>query len=216
MKTFIHHDIPALVQVNSDKGRYYETPSGNKYPSVTGVVGFKNEDSIKEWRDKVGEEEANKISARASSRGTRIHSLCEEYLKGQNPKPSIFDQELFLKVIPELEHINNIHCLETKLYSDRLEVAGTVDVIAEYRGVLSVIDFKTSKRIKQKEEIPSYFQQTSAYSYMFWEHTGLTPKQLVIIMGVDDEQTLVHIEPVKKWLGEFMQVRKEFKECKGY
>ena len=215
MKNFIEHDLKKLNRVEIDGVRYYDTGEG-KYPSVTSVVGLLSKDSILAWRKRVGEEEANRVSARASKRGTEIHSLCENYLKDGSAEPNMFDAPMFNSLVPLLNKIDNIHALESPLYSHKLEVAGTVDCIAEYEGVLSVIDFKTSGRIKKLEDIHSYFYQTSAYAYMFWEQTKLIPTQLVIIMGVDEENPLVFIEPITPWIPKFIDVRKQFKQLNGY
>jgi len=216
--SFVHHDYPVLKQINSSQGRYYTLEGSNKqfkYPSVTSVVGILNKESILRWRQQVGEEEANRISSRAANRGTRIHSLCENYLKGdlELSDPGLADKEVFKSLIPELNKIENIHALEQRLFSHRLQVAGTVDAIANFDGVLSVIDFKTSKRVKPKEWITSYFLQTAAYSYMFYELTGLIAKQLVIIMGVDGErEPSVFIEKSKDWIDQFIVVRQTYRE----
>ena len=215
MKTFIDHELKKLSRVEIDGVRYYDTGDA-KYPSVTTVTGILSKDSIMAWRKRVGEEEANRVSSRASKRGTQIHSLCEDYLKTGESQPNPFDLEMFNTLVPHLDSIDNIHALESPLFSHKLRVAGTVDCIAEYNGVLSVIDFKTSGRIKEKKDIPGYFIQTAAYAYMFWEQTGLAPEQLVIIMGVDNEDALIFSETVKPWLPEFIQVREDFKKLKGY
>lgn len=215
--TFQHikHDIPKLVRVDSPEGRKYQTPSGKSYPSVTTVVGMLGKAEIMEWRKRVGEEEANRISTRAAKRGTSVHSLCESYLLNEEVKPGLFDLELFNSIKPLLNDINNIHCLETKLYSDYLQVAGTVDCIAEFRGRMSVIDFKTSRRIKTREDIHGYFLQTSAYAVMFEELTGIAVDRLVIIMGVDDDQPLLFIEKRDDWISQFIQLREDYSKLHG-
>ena len=215
MKTFIQHDIPKLNRIDGPSGRLYETPTGKKYPSVTTVVGLTKQKFIHQWRQRVGEEEANKISSRASRRGTAVHTLCEQYLLGESAAPNMFDAEMFSKMRPHLDAIDNIHCLETQLFSHRLEVAGTVDCIAEYNGQLAVIDFKTSKRPKTEDEITDYFMQTAAYSFMFWERTKLAVKKTVIVMGVDDSDALVFEQPAGPWLREFIKVRDHYKEMVG-
>jgi genome maintenance exonuclease 1 len=139
---------------------------------------------IAEWRKRVGNEEANKISGRASARGTRIHSLCEAYLRNEQCEPDIFDKELFGSISQWLEDIDNIHALEDPLYSDYLEVAGTVDCIGEFQGKLSVIDFKTSSKPKDRDDIHNYFMQTAAYAVAFEERTGIPIGRLVIIKNV--------------------------------
>jgi len=216
MFNHIHHDIAKLRRVDSPAGRVYQTPSGRAYPSVTAVTGLHGKDAIMAWRKRVGEEEANRVSRRATSRGTRVHSLCEDYISNKPVTADLFDQEAWQSLVPELDKINNIHCLETQLYSDHLEVAGTVDCIAEYNGKVSVIDFKTSKRVKKKSDIHSYFMQTSAYAVMFEERTGIPVSRLVILMTVDDEpEASVFIEKRDDWIGEFMELREAYKKLKG-
>lgn len=216
MKTFIEHDFKPLKRIDGPNGRVYETAIGKRYPSVTSVTGLLGKQSILEWRKRVGEEEANRISTRASNRGTAIHTLCEEYLKGITPEPNIFDVDMFNSIKPHLDKIDNIHALESKLYSDFLQVAGTVDCIAEYDGQLAVIDFKTSGRIKSKEDIPGYFIQTAAYAVAFEELTKIPVSRLVIIMGVDNEKPIIFKEKRDSWIGQFMQLREDFSKLKGY
>ena len=128
MKTFIDHDFGKLERDTKPDGtRVYKTPSGFAYPSVTTVTGLHTAKGIAQWRARVGAEEANRISSRASARGTRIHTLCEAYLRNEGCEPDIFDRELFESIKDWLGDIDNIHALEDPLYSDYLEVAGTVD-----------------------------------------------------------------------------------------
>lgn len=210
MKTFIHHDIDKLIRVDSPQGRKYQTPSGRAYPSVTSVLGILGKAEILAWRARVGEEEANKVSARAARRGTAIHSLCEDYLLNKEVTPGPFDLEVFNSIKPYLDKIDNIHCLETQLYSNYLQVAGTVDCIAEYNGRLAVIDFKTSKRVKSRDDIHSYFMQTAAYAVMFEERTQVPVDTLVIIMSVDDSEPLIFIEKRDMWINRFIDLREDY------
>lgn len=198
MFNHIHHDFPKLLQENVDGTRCYVTPTGERYPSVTTVLSDYKKQELMEWRARVGEAKANEISRKATTRGTSVHKALEMYLK--NEDVSIRDmlpnvKSLFFRMMHEIEQkVNNIHCLEDKLFSHELKLAGTVDCIAEYNGVLSVIDFKTSIRLKKKEQIGNYFMQAAAYRTMFHEMTGLLAKQVVILIGVDTAnfcQTLV-------------------------
>jgi len=178
-----------------DGKRYYITPTGEKLPSVTTVIGAQKKKSIMEWRQRVGEEVANKISAKASRRGTNLHTLCENYLNNQSlgtPMPDAL--EMFQSIKPHLNRINNIHYQECALWSLKLMMAGRVDCIGEFDGTLSVIDFKTSKRLKSKEDIPDYFAQCTAYALMYEEMIGIPIDQIVIIMAVEDEQPLIYVE----------------------
>jgi genome maintenance exonuclease 1 len=215
MKTFIDHGFAKLERIDNPEGRLYCTPSGKSYPSVTTVTGLHSKQSILDWRKRVGETEANRISNRAAGRGTRIHSLCENYLLGKLPEPDIFDAPVFKSIIPHLDMIDNIHALESPLYSHHLQVAGTVDCIAEYNGKLCVIDFKTSTKLKQRDWIHGYFMQTSAYAVMFEELTGIPVGRLLIIMGVDDEDSQLFYEKRDDWIDGFKNLRNEYLQVKG-
>lgn len=204
----IDHDIPKLERITKPDGtRLYQTPSGLAYPSVTTVTGLYNKQSIVEWRKRVGETEATKISTKASRRGTKIHSLCEHYLNNESVVPEMLDKEMWCSMLPQLSNINNIRCLETTLYSDYLKVAGTVDCIAEYNGKLSAIDFKTSGKLKEKRWISNYFMQCAAYSVAFEERTGIPVPDLVVIIGVDNEDCQVFIEKRDDWIEQFKELR---------
>lgn len=213
MKTTFHHivhDIPKLVRVDTENGRLYQTPSGRAYPSVTSVLSILGKREIMEWRKRVGEEEANRISGRAKSRGTAVHSLCESYLRNEKVEPGPFDLDTFRSLQPLLDRIDNIHCLETQLYSNYLQVAGTVDCIAEFDGKTSVIDFKTSTRVKSRDDIHGYFMQTSAYAVMFEELTKIPVGRLVILMSVDNEDPLVFVEKRDDWIDQFIKIREDY------
>jgi genome maintenance exonuclease 1 len=127
----------------------------------------------------------------------------------------MFDAETFKAIKPYLNNIQDIHCLETPLYSDHLEVAGTVDCIAKYNNKMSVIDFKTSKRKKSRDDIHNYFMQCSAYAVAFEERTGIPVGKIVIIMAVDDDDTIIFEENRDDWINGFISLRKDYKSWKG-
>jgi genome maintenance exonuclease 1 len=213
----IRHDIPKLERkTRPDGSRVYSTPSGLSYPSVTTVTGLLNIDAIVAWRKRVGDEEANRVSRRAANRGTRVHSLCEKFLLNEEVVPDMFDLDNWKKIKPLLGRIDNIHALETPLYSDHLQVAGTVDCIAEYEGKLSVIDFKTSSRVKARDDIHGYFMQCSAYAVAFEELTGIPVPRIVVIMAVDDNDPLVFKEKRDAWIDGFKSLREDFRKWKNY
>jgi genome maintenance exonuclease 1 len=215
MFNHIECELPKLNRVTNEDGtRVYQTPTGNKYPSVTTVTGLLKKQSIIEWRKRVGEEEANRISSTAARRGTRIHSLAEKYLLNETVNPDMFDIEMWNKFKPILHNINNIYALEQSLFSDHLEVAGTVDCIAEYNGKMSVIDFKTSKRIKERDNIHDYFMQCSAYAVAFEEMTKIPVPQIVILIAVDEEDPLIFVEKRNTWINGFRDLRLEYKRIK--
>jgi len=180
-----------------DGKRYYTLDDGTRLPSVTTVLGAQKKQAIFEWRKRVGEEEANRISKQATSRGTNVHTICENYLnnkvdymKGIMPDAL----EYFLSIKPYLNRINNIHYQEAALWSKQLGMAGRVDVIAEYEGELAVIDFKTASRPKSRDSIMDYFWQTTAYSLMYEELIGIPINNLIIIMAVKDSEPLIFKE----------------------
>lgn len=175
-----------------DGKRYYVTPSGSKLPSVTTVVGAQKKQAIMEWRRRVGEDVANKISRQATSRGTNVHTLCEKYLNNEELGEMMPDAfEMFRSLKPLLNRINNIHYQEVALWSEQLGLAGRVDCIGEFDGVLSVIDFKTSKKIKTVEQVEDYWWQTTAYALFYEEIVGIPINDLVIIMAVENDKPIV-------------------------
>ena len=181
------HSFPNLKATTTTEGRRYQV-NGAFYPSVTTVIGHSKKKSIMEWRNKVGEEEANKISKRASTRGNKCHKLCELYLSNESIsqyKDDALSMGLFYQIKPYLDSINNIHALEAPLSSKLLKMAGRVDCIAEYKSELAIIDFKTSTKSKREEWIQDYFSQETAYAIMFQELTGLIPKRLVTIIATE-------------------------------
>ena len=201
-----------LVADTRETGRVYIAPDGSRYPSVTTVLGILSEDSIREWRQRVGEEEANKVSHRASNRGTAVHSIIEKYLRNEDTSdklPHIKQSLANLRPILD-KSIGKIFGLETALYSRHLGMAGRCDCIAEWNGVPSIIDFKTSRRIKKKENIASYFAQASAYAIMFEERTGLAIPNTVIVMDVHDNHPLIFEEHRDNFVELLLSTKKEY------
>ena len=211
-----------LKAETTPEGRRYITPEGESYASVTTVLTEYNKKAIMEWRERVGEEEANKVSAQASSRGTRVHSLCETYLKNELSPMKLSTmmpdaKELFYKIKPFLDtHIGRVYALEQALYSDELRIAGRVDCIAEWNGKLSIIDFKTSAKLKRKENIEGYFIQECAYAIMWEERTGIPITQLVTIIAVDNEEPQVFIEHRDRFSEKLLSTIREYNNRKMF
>lgn len=178
------YHFPKLTSNTLENGsRNYKTPDGNIYPSVTTVMSLLSEKSIANWKGRIGEENANEIGRIAVSMGTRFHSACEDYLNNKKPTlNNMFDQVRFKQSISTLNKINNIIAQEVPLYSDFLQMAGTVDCIADFDGIRSIIDFKTSDKIKNIEWLDGYFLQGTSYSIMFEELFGESIEQVVIII----------------------------------
>lgn len=211
-------DYDDLLAETTDSGRLYTTPSGVKYPSITTVLSILSEDGIRKWRARVGEEEANKISTRAANRGTAVHSIIERYLDNEENyadgfMPNIIQNFTDIKSVLD-ENLDNIRAQEVPLYSDHLRLAGRVDCVAEFNGVLSIVDFKTSRKLKKKEWITGYFAQEAAYAIMWEERTGEPITQLVTLITVDDEQPQVFIEHRDNWTELLLKTRDEYETRK--
>lgn len=221
-KLFEHKEIDlGYSDLNAEtgpNGRKYFAPNGVSYPSITTVLSILSEEHIQKWRARVGEEEANKISHRASTRGTAVHLIIEKYLDNVEN----FDEEFMPNVVQNFkdvqpvldERIGKIYMQEAPLYSDHLGIAGRVDCIAEFDGVLSIIDFKTSRKKKKKEWITNYFIQESGYAIMFEERTGIPIVNLVTIIAVDDEEPQVFVEHRDNWAPKLLETINEYKRRK--
>ena len=204
-----------LQTENINGGRVYTTPEGNKYSSVTTVLGELIKANIQEWRKSIGEEEANKITGKASRRGTRLHSICESYIKNEDgylegQLPDVL--AMFQSIEPILKRINNIHGVELGLYSDHLKLAGRTDLIAEFDGRLSVIDYKSSAKRKKYEHCYNYFAQCTAYAIMYEERTNIPIDQVVIIVAVESEEPQLFIEKRDSWVHRIWEAQKMYRE----
>ena len=221
MFTHVDHGIvlPKLTRKSTEAGRRYFTPDGSAYPSITTVLGILSKQGILEWRKRVGEEEANKISTQAATRGTAVHKLAEDYIDNvekwsEGAMPSNIASFNDIKKIVD-ERLDNVWMQEEFLYSDRLKCAGQVDCIAEFDGQLSIVDFKTSRKPKKEEWIKSYFIQASFYAAAFYERTGIPIKQGVILITVDGSEAQVFKVNTYDYLEHFLKVRKQYKIEKG-
>ena len=217
MKPFVHDfvDLPELdAEIVDGIGRLYTTPSGVRYPSITTILSAGSDNSwLEAWKERVGEAEVKRISSIAARRGTAVHELAEQYLRN-NPSykkghmPANIASFNYIKPFLD-KHITTIAGLEVPLWSDKLRAAGRVDCIAKWDGIWSIVDFKTSKREKNRDDIHSYFMQESAYAYMMFERTGILCKQLVTVMTIDDSQPKVFVERAKDWLPKFIELREK-------
>ena len=204
-----------LQTENINGGRVYTTPEGNKYSSVTTVLGELINADIQKWRESIGEKEANKITGKASRRGTRLHSICESYIKNEDgylegQLPDVL--AMFQSIEPILKRINNIHGVELGLYSDHLKLAGRTDLIAEFDGRLSVIDYKSSAKRKKYEHCYNYFAQCTAYAIMYEERTTIPIDQVVIIVAVESDEPQLFIEKRDSWVHRIWEAQKMYRE----
>jgi genome maintenance exonuclease 1 len=211
--------VPEVEAVNQDGVRYYPIPGADKYyPSVTSITSFKNAAFFAGWRKKVGEDEANRITNRATQRGTAFHSITEDYIKGELNLDRYLENNplsvrMFQSAKDTFDRIDNIHCLETFLYSHYLGLAGRVDCIAEFDGELAVIDFKTSTKQKQENYIEHYFVQETAYAAMFLERSGIEVKKIVTLIATEEGSVQVfqkynlddYLQLLKSYIEEFVR-----------
>ena len=217
----VNCDLPKLSRETIDGVRYYSVPDKDellKLVSITSVTSHHNKDIFVNWRKRVGEEEANRITKKATKRGTDMHTLTEYYLKNEElPEVPPISEMLFKIAKSKLNLINNVYSLEGSLYSKELGIAGTVDCIAEYDGELAIIDFKTSKKPKPREWVEHYFVQCMAYGCMLYELTGIMIKKLVIIMACENGECIVYeeydkakyIKLLTEYIREFIQFKLE-------
>jgi len=224
MKLFNHVGLdPIEMSAEMVEGkRVYLTPTGHHYPSVTTVIGNNaaKKAGIAKWRARVGEKAANAKTTRATGRGTKYHSIAEDYFNNnldlkkysKFPLPVL----MFNHSRPVLDRINNIYLQEAALYSKHLEIAGRVDCIAEFDGVLSIIDFKTAAEPKREKYLYDYFVQETAYACMLQENYGLSVKQLVTIVACENGETQVKVLPPKKeFFMKLMSYISEYQEQHG-
>ena len=223
MKTFniLDHGFESLPTENINGKRYYITPTGEKYPSVTSVTGILSRDGIKKWRKRVGEKTANKISTQAARHGTSAHQLFEDYIKGDNFEDKFKNampttQQAFISLEKQLNQIGTVHGLESPLYSHNLQLAGRVDCIAEWDGKISVIDFKTSAKPKRREWIENYFIQETAYAKMFEELTGEKVHSIITMIAVSNGSSqMFHEKPSEKYVEKLGQLRNQYRDEYG-
>ena len=213
---FIHENTLGdieLTTIYENGKRLYITPTNEKYPSVTTVLSNYKKEGIIQWRKRIGEEQANKISTQASRRGTKVHKLCENYL---NNEDAIFESYtpdnivMFKSIQPILDELEVVYAQERTLFSHHLKTAGRVDCVGKFRGKSHIIDFKTSNKPKKWEWIDNYFMQGAAYSVMWEEMTGIPIPNLAIIIAVADDVPQVFIENRDNWIEKFKEIRNNY------
>jgi len=216
MKVFEHVKLPSLdydlVSETTDSGRIYITPEGKRYKSITTVLGSEPKSGIEEWVKRVGQEEAEKIKRKAADRGSKLHKLCEDYINNdvtpfQMTKLMPDLKENFIKIRKHIdENVGKVYAQEQALYSDKLKIAGRVDLICEWNGKLSIVDFKTSTKIKQEDWIENYFLQCTAYSLMFAERTGMWVDDIVVLIATEEGNAQVFEKQIHSYQKKLMEM----------
>ena len=189
-KDFSKYEYPQLERVDLEIGRHYLDSKNNPVPSVTTVLSAtsKSKNGIAQWRNRVGDEEADRIIKQSTDIGSSVHEAIEKYLKGEEWNDFGESQNEYIAkkishkfVDTGLNNITEIWGLESGLVLDNL-YAGTADCIGEYNSIPTLIDFKTAKKIKKREWIEDYFLQGCAYANAHNVMFGSEIKQIVILM----------------------------------
>lgn len=203
--------------------RHYTTPSGSVLPSVTTFLSVMKDDSfLKEWRERVGEEEANRIVERAQDRGERVHKCCELYVTN-SPEWDIGICGQFEFMFHQIRRVidrklDTVLYSEHALWSDQLGLAGRVDLCGYWNGELAIIDFKNKNRLSKREDITDYFIQCTIYAIMHFQMYGTLPPKIVVLLAVEDhciKECQVMVENTKDWVPKVMELVRKFKAQGG-
>ena len=215
-------ELPKLKTTTINNQRFYITPKNKYYPSITTVLSIQSKQGLMEWRKRVGNDVANYVARTAAARGTKVHHMCEDYLnnvesdwpnKWKDHKKNFLPWCLFNQLKDNvLGNISDIYAQECGLYSDKYRVAGRVDCIAKYNGVLSIIDFKTSTKVRSDDWNENYYIQGSAYAEMFTEMTGIDINQVVILVVTEDGTVQEFIKEKSDYLGALKGTVKEWEK----
>lgn len=223
---FIHDNVPSYVELPDQTingKRWYQVPSGKWYASATTILGGTQTEEkrkgLDDWRHSLGVSAATKETQRCADRGTAVHAMIEKYLNNvEDPTKGfgLLEQRMFNQTKTYLNQINHIRALEIPLYSNDLKIAGRVDCVAEYRSVLSIVDFKTSNNIKNDKMVEDYKLQVTAYALMYEELFDVWIDNFIIIMAVEKGMIPMvfegniesHIEPLIKRISTFYKNNK--------
>jgi hypothetical protein len=215
MKTFDHAFVELNDQIESvdtPSGRRYKTPDGI-FPSVTTVTGWKKRAFFAKWRRDNPEE-----SKRVLSRGTKLHTLIETYLRNSLTPTTLSEAEgtseadLFLSMQEDIDRIGKIFAIEVPLWSKKVGLAGRTDCIGEFDGVPSVIDFKSSNYPKSEDAIQDYFMQATAYSLMWQDLTGQELRNIAILIGVEDGGSQVFTADPREYIADLVDAIRTYRE----
>ena len=219
MKSFVHEFIDVgcdIESIDTPQGRRYKTPGG-LFPSVTTVTGWKKRAFFAKWRRENPEE-----SKRVLSRGTKLHSLIETYLRNDLTEAalSLLEQNqsatsevsLFTAMQTDIDRIGKVFAIEVPLWSNTVGLAGRTDCIGEFDGVPSVIDFKSSNYPKSEDSIQDYFMQATAYSLMWQDRTGHRLRNIAILIGVEDGGCQVFTADPMEYVEQLVETIRQYRE----
>ena len=223
-KANFNTDLPyTITSKDTPFGRFYTCDGGCVYPSVTTILGDLSKKHIDAWRDSIGHEKADGIKNQAAHKGSLVHGILEKYIDGEHidystEMPNVV--EIFEDIVPILnDHVGLVYGVELPLYSHTLKTAGRSDLIAMWDEKLSIIDFKTARKIKTRADIVHYFMQASCYAMMWNElyckddNDIYRIDDIVIIMAVAHEKPIVFygkVESYRPWVERlFVKERKQ-------
>ena len=222
-------EYPNLERVDTDIGRHYLDSDNKPVPSVTTVLSgtSKSKDGLVQWRNRVGDEEADRIIKQSTDIGTAVHEAIEKFLNKEdwdnfeNTSDQILAKNISNKFIKDaLKGITEIWGLEVGLILDNL-YAGTADCVGLYRDIPTLIDFKTAKKIKKRDWIEDYFLQGCAYANAHNVMFGTDIQQIVILMV---DRNLIFQEYIvrptefsyltRKWKNRLIEFNNKYNSCK--
>ena len=202
-------------------GRIYHTPNGS-YPSLTTILGKTNKSPwLAAWKERVGEEEAARISKLATDRGTIVHSYAERYFNGESIDIELgseprdirqMSEDLISIIEPGLDEV---YGQEQVLWSDKYRFAGRTDMVGIWKGIPSIIDFKTSKKQKQESQIRDYFIQTCGYAVAHNEMYNTAIKNIVIAITVEGGKPQLFEKTAPPYLYDLRKRRLEYDNLAG-
>jgi genome maintenance exonuclease 1 len=203
--------LPKLERIEIDGKRHYVTPNGDNYLSITTLLSYEGKESIENWKQRIGVDKANKISKNSSERGTELHELLEKHINNEVAVPTERTKYMFNTLKPIVNrNISNVRCQEAALYSDKLQIAGTCDIIADWNGNLSVIDFKNSTKTKREEWITNYFIQCSFYALCVGELLSIKIPQIVVLIAVENDYPQIFVKRTKDYIKPLLDLKRKY------
>lgn len=217
-----------LQRDESTGKRLYATPEGHKVPSVTTILDktkpAEAREALANWKKAVGEAKAQQIVTEAASRGTRMHTFLERYIKGEELPDSVTNpyaqQSLVMakKVITHgMNFVDEVWGSEVPLYFPEL-YAGTTDCVGVHQGDESILDFKQTNKPKKREWIDDYFLQLTAYALAHNEVHGTNIRKGVILMCSKDyeyQEFILEPEDFDYWTERWCQRVEEYYKLNG-
>ena len=175
-------------------GRTYHTPDGD-FSSITTILGKTSPNLLwlEKWKARVGEEEAQRVSKLATDRGTLVHEYLEKYWNGLDIKKDLAKETQNVRALAESlisatsQNVTSVNAQEVPIWSNSLKFAGRIDMVGYWQGIPAIIDFKTSKKVKQVKEIKDYFLQCCGYAYAHNELYATNIKKIGVIIAVDNK-----------------------------